>query len=435
MTTRLLQAKVRQAHLAGPVILATSLKIISAGAAFALTLLIARTMDKSQAGASYLFITAFNIASILGRFGMGNLVLRSTATDPSNAARILRSAFGFSAFASLIFGLLALLALGLGSFSTVGSVWLVAAPLLIGASAASVSTIGAFALRGLGRGPLSVWVQSGAIPSGVCVVCIVLWRLHGALDVASLSYAYAAVAIATGICVVLLGPYRLLRTTSGSDSFTPFRVARSAVPLAVLEAIQVGNQWVPGVLLAGFIDVTSVADYHVASRLAFLAHFLMVGVTAIVSPRLARLYRSGELDALQTLYRRASALSVGLSIVPLSLLIVWPSLVLSIFGEGYGGVGVLRILVVGQIVNMACGPVNTLLIMSSNEDAARNAGIVGAIIAIILGGLLAPVFGAHGVAAGVASSLAAQNLVGLRYANIRLGVSLFDFGQRAKNEV
>ena len=105
------------------------------------------------------------------------------------------------------------------------------------------------------------------------------------------------------------------------------------------------------------------------------------------------------------------------------LCVLIPEWLLSWFGPEFrSGATALVILALGQFVNVATGSVATLLAMTHNETAIRNAHFVSVIVNLAAALVLIPTLGILGAAAASAIALALANLLLAVAVRKRLGI-------------
>ena len=91
-------------------------------------------------------------------------------------------------------------------------------------------------------------------------------------------------------------------------------------------------------------------------------------------------------------------------------------LLLGIFGNEFiVGKTALLILLFGQIINILCGSVGYILMMTNKQEILRNIIIFSAFLNIILNILLIPKYGINGAAISSAISVAVWNIYSLIY--------------------
>src|SRR5207302_8386777 len=98
--------------------------------------------------------------------------------------------------------------------------------------------------------------------------------------------------------------------------------------------------------------------YAAAVRVAQALVLFLTAVSYMFSPFVADLHARGERDRLNDLYKALTRWTLAGTIPLLLVLVVVPGPVLLIFGGGFqSGETALRILLIGQIVNVAVGSV------------------------------------------------------------------------------
>ena len=215
----------------------------------------------------------------------------------------------------------------------------------------------------------------------------------------------------------LLGVYLLGRTLPSKVlEAEPRYEARTwlvaALPLLLMSGIQAVN-FQAGTILTGAIAGSGEAGiFSVALRVAGVLPFLLLAAVPPLMPTIAELYERGEAERLQRLLTRA-AQGVFFGSLPAVIgLLVFAGPILDLFGEDFGaGVDALRILCLGQLVNLATGFAGTVLIMTGEAGAATKAAAVSTAVNLALCAALIPAFGAGGAAVATASSVAVMNVL------------------------
>lgn len=122
--------------------------------------------------------------------------------------------------------------------------------------------------------------------------------------------------------------------------------------------------------------------------------------------------------------RNTTRLLIITSLPIILLMLIFPDFLMSLFGKGFeGGAGYLRVLVLGQFINVITGSVGYLLTMSGHEKDMRNITIINGALAVILALILNPIFGAMGSAISTAIAVALSNIMALGMVKKRLGFS------------
>ena len=168
--------------------------------------------------------------------------------------------------------------------------------------------------------------------------------------------------------------------------------------------------WTDYFVLSRYVRGAQLGVYAAAVRVAQALVLFLIAVNYMFSPFVADLHARGERDRLDGLYKALSRWTLAGTIPLLLVLVVVPGPVLLIFGGGFrSGETALRILLIGQIVNVAVGSVGFILIMVGRTgwDLAVYAGSFALDLIVAL--ILAPRFGADGAATAQAITLSVSN--------------------------
>ncbi len=407
--------------LAGSVVL----KVGSAVFALVTSLLLARLLGSGGYGA-YAFAVAWaTLIGVPALLGMDRLVVRSVAAyaarDEWGLARgMVRRANEWVLVAAV------LLASGgalVGWFVLQG---VVRTTFLTGMLLVPILALGKVrmaTLQGLHR------VVIGQMPELLLVHLVLLALLAVAQLAGVLSAPLAMQAHVVAACValvagmVLLTRYRpsVLRTATPAYENRPW--LRAAVPLTLLSGIMIINGRTDVVMVGWLAGISEAGTYDVASKLSDTVAFLLTALNQAAAPAFARLHALGQREELQNLVVRKSRLILA-GTLPFAVgLLVFAQPVLSIFGPDYsGGRLALSILVVGQIVNVAAGPVGLLLVMSGHERLVAVGFGAGAIANLLLNLLLIPIWGLAGAAVATAGSMVIWNTILIVFVVRKLGI-------------
>lgn len=187
---------------------------------------------------------------------------------------------------------------------------------------------------------------------------------------------------------------------------------------AMNQVVLWGGQFVSGI----YNTPAEVAQLAAARTITSLIGFILSAINNVSAPRFASMYADGQMEKLRN-YARNTTRFMTLLAIPLTLLIcIFPSFILSLFGKGFSGGGILLIILAsGQFINVSTGSVSYLLTMSGHEKPLRNLGIINSIFSIILAFVLTPLFGVVGSAISSAVALAVSNLLGVYLVKKYLG--------------
>jgi O-antigen/teichoic acid export membrane protein len=165
----------------------------------------------------------------------------------------------------------------------------------------------------------------------------------------------------------------------------------------------------------GHISDARLGVYAASVRVAQALVLFLIAVNYMFSPFVADLHARGERDRLNGLYKALTRWTLAATIPLLLLLMVVPGAVLRIFGaHGFeAGTTALRILLIGQLVNVAVGSVGFILIMVGRTgwDLIVYAGSFLLDLTVAL--ILVPKLGPNGAAIAQAVTLTVSNGVRL----------------------
>ncbi len=404
------------------------LKVVGAGLAFGFNVAVARLLGAEGAGLYFLALSVVAIGSVIGRVGLDNALLRFIATYATHEewgkvrgvyALGIRMAIAFSGVVTLIVFFAA--------------PWVTATlfdkPELAGPLRWMSFSILPFALlnlqaeslKGLKRVRDAMVVQSIGLP---LISLLLIYPLSQLADVTGVIWAYSIGAVAAAV----LGAWIWYSVMSKYDtSATPILkkdLLKSCKPLFVVSLMNRALMpWAPIMLLGIWASSEEVGIFGVATRIALLVSFMLVAINNILAPKFAELIARGDWLALGKTARR-SALLITILASPLFFVLIFQGAwVMSMFGEQFvNGAVILSILAVGQLINVACGSVGYLLMMSGNERVYRNITIVFALIQLLLVVVLSPEMGGVGAAIATCLALAGMNLAAAYAVYSRLGI-------------
>jgi O-antigen/teichoic acid export membrane protein len=154
--------------------------------------------------------------------------------------------------------------------------------------------------------------------------------------------------------------------------------------------------------------------YAAAVRVAQALVLFLIAVNYMFSPFVADLHARGQRERLDGLFKTLTRWVVAGSMPILLLLLIIPGPILHLFGDDFGsGTAALRILLIGQAVNVATGSVGFILIMVGRTgwDLTVYAGSFLLDLAVAFS--LVPHVGAEGAAVAQAVTLVVSNVARL----------------------
>ncbi len=375
---------------------------VFAAATVGMSILVAHALGgkKSTAFAQVTLIT--QLAFVVGaatRFGMDMASVRRVAIEvgkgePGRSRAVVRIAAFIALGVSLTVGLIAFLAAGpTASFLHAPSGALRAAAVaVIFVAVAQVYLGGSRGLKIMRHTLYAYWV--GQSLSWIAI-SLLLWKvLEKTVEVTVLAYALSWV-FASAIAYV--------SWRHATKSFAPM----PAEPDEARLLVRYGAPRAPAALLSQAIFYTDLAVlshylndhdprvsvYTAAIRVAQMLVLFLTAVSYMFSPFVADLHERGERDRLNALFKQITRWTLGGTVPLLLLLLIAPAPVLHVFGGAYGsGSAWLRVLLIGQIVNVSVGAAGFVLIMAGRTgwDLAvyASAFLIDLVVATVLIGFL-----------------------------------------------
>lgn len=404
------------------------LKVLGAGLAFLFNLVLARTLGAEGAGLYFLALTVTTIATVFGRIGLDNTLLRFTAANASvgdwsavkgvyvKGMKLAFTASFVSAVVVFVFAPVLADRVFQKPELAIPMRWMSLAVVPM-----SVLILHAELLKGLKR------IRDSLVVFGVGVPAISLTSLllfGGSYGVKGVAWAYVSGAILTAFLGATLWHMATPQLQKVSASFRTNVLLKSSIPLFWVASLNMLVNWTATFALGIWGTKEEVGLFSMASRTAMLTSLILMSVNSISAPKFAELYKKKDMDALGATARNTAKLMTVVASPLLLLFLIAPQWVMGMFGEEFqkGGI-LLSILAIGQFVNVATGSVGYLLMMSGNEKLMRNNVAFVAVISVVLNTFLVPLYGPFGAAIATAVCLSSQNLIAAYMVNSRLGIN------------
>ncbi|MFT5173796.1 MAG: O-antigen/teichoic acid export membrane protein [Gammaproteobacteria bacterium] len=406
-------------------------RILGPASSFVMAVLLARSFGADGSGNFFVVLTLVTAFAIVAKFGLETALQRFVGAEKArdNAAAIvgiyqqsLRVSLALAAllaglwiaFASPIagdvlddptqLGLLRLLGLLIVPFTVLG--------------------INAAMLKALGSPAWGGFFEAAAWPL-VTLGLAGLGSINGPPSIEEIALAYllaAILAAATAHAVVRIKLPRVPKALAMSSR----TLYTSCATLTGIELMNFALMWTPFILLPALADATQAGLYNVSHRLAAQLGVLMLAVASITSARFAAHYQQRQNADLVKLAGRATRTQILLGLPPGIVLLLFSEPILAVFGEEFSAATTtLRVLLIGQLINIVTGPVGYLLAMTGYEGPLRKILLATIALMLLMALALIPIFGATGAAATVTAAMLFHNLLCIRAVASRLGLPLF----------
>ena len=198
----------------------------------------------------------------------------------------------------------------------------------------------------------------------------------------------------------------------------PFNLSALSVvafPMLLSTTMFIIMNWTDTIMIGIYLEESEVGVYRLAFKVAALITFAQFAVSSIAAPMFSSYKAKNDILGMRKITRNIGFLNILISTPIFLVIVIFPDIILGIFGEGYseGGSLPLTILAVGAIINAVCGPVMYLLNMTGREEDVRNILLVSSIANLILNLIFIPRFGLLGAACATALSTILWNILGV----------------------
>lgn len=407
-------------------------RLLSGLAIYALNVVVARRLEVSEYGSFAFFLSLVTFLVILCRFGLDRNLLREVANqryfNGSTPLNELGAKFGASCVLVALISIVVVTLLFIFSQLLVASVTAVdsvADFLLFGLVIIPWALIYVHAdlLRGYG------YVNLGLLLCGISVPSLTIMQVY-LFDVSGLSEvigAFFVSATVTLVCAILFVhfKFKLKRSYFILNRLAMKSLLENSMP--IFSGLFVANLQlnVSLFILGLYFSSAEIAIYNIGLKTGLLLGIFLLAINSVYEPRFAAFYSSGKEVALRSSLRSSVLL---LSVVAIMIgvpLILYPETFLLLFGERYQGASTILVLVAStQMVNLATGPISSLLIMTNGQLSARNIALISLVTTVLCAFLFIPHYGALGAAIAHCAGILVKSILGVFAVKIVLGVNL-----------
>lgn len=402
---------------------------------FVLSMLIARRLGPDGSGGYFLALTGAMIAAAVGRVGLDTAIVRFIAANAAvrewGVVRgVYRTALSIAVPASLalsvvLWAIAPAIAGGLLHKPGVGPLmrWATLAVLPL-----VVMTIHGEALKALKRVVQSQVVLTVVAPLFTIVLLVTASARSGTAVV------NAYVGGVCGAAVVGIGLWHRWSASESAGALTAPRrlLLEAGLPVLGMAVMEFLLFWTGTVALGLWSTAAAVGVFGIATRIAGIPSYVLMAANVVLAPKFAELYFRGERVRLESVARHGAIVCAALAFPVVVTLLAVPSVVLSAFGHGFEvGANALRLVALGQFVNVATGSVGYLLVMTGHEKAMRNAMAMALAANVSLNCALVPTMGLLGAAMANASSTILQNVLAVLMVRRTLRIGMIRAAPRA----
>ncbi len=410
-------------------IAAFSIKIVGAALSFAFSIVLARTYGAAGVGQFGLAITTLTIATVVSLVGLDYVLIRTVSGDIGagrvDLARgtirtVTKIVIATTAIVWTVMTLIALPTMNTRFDMAEDSAVLTA--VTIGLLPFVLMRVASSSLRSTGR-VLLAQALDGPIPMALAMLCLSASLLLGlAVSIVVASWIY--IGALSLVVVVGLGIYaHSVRNWPPPARVKALPLLKQGWPIFAVAVTGFVVDWFILIVLASSNSAVEVGQFRTAWQITSLLNLVVVSFDAVAGPRIAAAWRRGDIDQIGSMWRQAVLIIMVMSVPVIAVLFAWPQLALGVFGEEFKAAdSALRIMLVGQLVNVVTGPVGSILIMTGREKLSFAYSSSATVLAVILGLILIPQLGLVGAALTSAATICFRNLCAFTIATRAIGL-------------
>jgi O-antigen/teichoic acid export membrane protein len=203
---------------------------------------------------------------------------------------------------------------------------------------------------------------------------------------------------------------------------------RYGLPRAPAALLAQSMFWADLWVLAAFEHGTELDAYAAAARISQMLLLFLTSLNLVFAPFAADLHARRQRERLDELFKRSTRWALAATLPLLIVLFISADDVLNAFSSRFDvGEGALRILLVGQAVNVATGSVGFILIMTGFTGLDLLDNLLGTALLVALAAVLTAAVGMEGTAAAAAVSIASINVLRLQQVRRRIGIQPYEW--------
>ena len=174
--------------------------------------------------------------------------------------------------------------------------------------------------------------------------------------------------------------------------------------------------WTDTIILGYYNTSHDIGIYNICFKMSMSSSIILFSINSIAAPKFSELYSSKKFIEFKNIIKLSSKIIFWLSI-PILLIIAYKAdFLLGIFGLDFkDGKIALYVLLFGQFINILCGSVGYILMMTNKQKILRNIMIVATLSNIILNIILIPIYGILGAAISTTVAVMIWNISSLIY--------------------
>lgn len=386
-------------------IAAFAIKLVGAALSFGFSFLVARTLGAAGTGSFALTQTTALVGSTVALIGLDYVLLRDMAGsvragEPGEARSAARTATIIVALSAIVVGALVAVA-GAAFLNAAIGEGLYNRLLLLAAVAVlplAMNRIVITAVRGVGGILAAQWLEG---PQAMLLAVVVLAGLVLAgfpLTAFAVSLLFFAASSTSAVAAAFVYVARS-RDWPAPTMLPVGPMLRQGGQIAFIVLSRMLVDWVVLLSLSVSHSVTEVGQFRTAWQITSLLALIFTTFDTVSGPRIAAAHRVGEQAVIRTILRQAVKTMCVLSAPLFIVIFLFPEWLLGLFGpEFIAGATALRLLALGQLVNILSGPLGSVLLMTGEERWSARISVASLVLLALLCATVIPAYGLNGAA-------------------------------------
>jgi len=395
--------------------------VLGRGLFFITQVFIARFFGPELFGLYIMGLTVLKFTELLSRFGLHTGAMRFVSVyrkeSPSKVKGILISAVSISFTNGIVMGGILFFSAGFISGTIFHKPELIDVIQIFGFCVPFMASmnVAATASRGFHTTKYAVYINNLIQPSANLALILVFTSLG--LGLSGIIYSFAishVIALIAGLHLISrLFPGLKDRTLRSDHEIKNLLIY--STPIVFTGFLHFLLSWTDITMLGMMRASAEVGIYRAASQVPHFLTLILSASNAIYAPVVADLFRQGEKDRLEKIFKTTTRW-VFYATLPASMILIFSAKeIMSIFGITFveQGTLVLIIMTIAQVINCTTGGVGFTLIMTGKQNIELANSVSLVLFNILLNALLIPNHGIIGAAIATAIAISTINLVRL----------------------